>query len=629
MKINKLHFLLFITILFFLYSTTGCKNLFVKEVNEYTLTINIIGSGLVIKKPNPTKYISGTIVELTAEPDTGWYFDHWENDATGSTNVVYVTIDSDKTIQAVFKESVSYTLNGSWRSTDSNDVFVESISQLSQNNKIEIKEKDVSITNANKKQGDFNSIILKYRKNSVVTNSLSSKIRTYGKEIPKVNKIDFRISVIKPDLTKGKNLEEILEYYNSLPEIEYAEPDYYVYALGSPNDPYYSYQWHFIQLNMSSVWDTIIGNSNIIVAVIDTGVAYDLDDFGGTLFTTGKDYVNNDSDPYDDNSHGTHVTGTIAQTTNNNTGVAGMAYGVTIMPIKVLGQDGSGSWSNVAAAIIWAADNGADIINLSLGGPHTQTAYEACQYAYQKGATIFAGSGNNNSTVLYPAAYDDYVLAVGATRYDKQRAPYSNYGPELDVVAPGGDLSVDQNNDGYGDGVLQQTIEGYDPNTGTTNYTPAYYFFQGTSMATPHVSALAALLKSQDPTLSADEIYFAIKSKAEDLGLSGRDDYFGYGIIDPASALSIIINTYKITDSITDYLDPVNNKDEWQIQISSGATIDISLLFSHLEANLDLYLYDSSGAIVGSSKSYTDNESLSYFVDSNDGIYKIGVEYVQ
>lgn len=249
----------------------------------------------------------------------------------------------------------------------------------------------------------------------------------------------------------------------------------------------------------------------------------------------GWDFINSDAHPNDDEAHGTHVAGTVAQTTNNNLGVAGVAFGTTVMPVKVLSAAGVGTYQQVADGIYYAVNNGADIINLSLGGPDPSTTLEnATAYAYNNGVTVFAASGNGNAgSCDYPAAYDDYVIAVGATQYDETRAPYSNYGSSLDIVAPGGNTGADQNGDEYADGVLQNTFS-------NTTVDWSYWFYQGTSMSTPHASGVAALLLARNPTLTPDQIRNVLQSTAEDLGESSRDDFYGWGLIDAQAALQSV-----------------------------------------------------------------------------------------
>ena len=265
-------------------------------------------------------------------------------------------------------------------------------------------------------------------------------------------------------------------------------------------------------------------------------VAGDLVDNDGNGFVDdvgGWDFVNWDGHPSDDDGHGTHVAGTVAQTTNNGFGVAGVAFGVTVMPVKVLDSAGAGTLQMVADGICYAVDNGADIVNLSLGASSgAETLEDAVAYAYNNGVVVVTASGNDNAVVGYPAAYDAYVIAVGATRYDETRAYYSNYGSSLDLVAPGGDtrVGIDQNGDGYADGVLQNTFS-------NTTVDWAYWFWQGTSMAAPHVSGVAALILTRNPSLTPDQVRNVLESTAEDLGAAGWDSTFGWGLLDAEAAL--------------------------------------------------------------------------------------------
>lgn len=342
-----------------------------------------------------------------------------------------------------------------------------------------------------------------------------------------------------------QNVQSFAQRLRADPRVEYAEPNYLAFALMIPNDPYYHYQWHLDNpqyggINLEAAWDVATG-SGVTVAIIDTGIAYEdygwfyqkASDLAATCFVPGYDFVNNDSHPNDDEGHGTHVAGTVAQSTNNNHGVAGTAFASCLMPVKVLNSNGSGSYADVAEGIRFAADHGAQVINLSLGGSQpSKTLEEAVAYAYNQGVTIIAAAGNEGSSnLVYPAAYDDYVIAVGATQYDENLAPYSNYGPSLDLVAPGGNNNLDQNNDGYADGVLQQTFERKGWRTEW-----AYYFMQGTSMATPHVSGAAALVIANGIS-GPDNVRSALEGNADDLGSPGKDNTYGWGLVNAAAAL--------------------------------------------------------------------------------------------
>ncbi|MCH7699966.1 MAG: S8 family serine peptidase [Chloroflexi bacterium] len=317
----------------------------------------------------------------------------------------------------------------------------------------------------------------------------------------------------------------------------------------TPNDSFFSFQWHFPQVQAEQAWD-IADGSGVVVAVVDTGVAYeDFDnfaqapDFAGTAFAPGFDFVNNDTHPNDDNGHGSHVAGTIAQTTNNGLGVAGLAFGATIMPVKVLDKRGSGSIANTADGFVWATDNGADVINYSAGGGHSSTKETAVNYVLSHGVVLVAAAGNDNTSSLgCPACYPG-VLAVGATDFAQNRAPYSTFGCGrdghcLDVVAPGGNTGADLNDDGFADGVLQQTFARACGQPGPPDFTAfVYCFFQGTSMATPHVTAAAALLLDLNSALTVQNVGDCLRITALDLGTTGYDTEYGHGLIQVKDSL--------------------------------------------------------------------------------------------
>jgi len=346
---------------------------------------------------------------------------------------------------------------------------------------------------------------------------------------------------------EGKSIEELVGEYNAADNVSYAEPNYIVHVHTVPDDPFYRYQWHLDNpvyggINAECAWNISTGN-DVVVAVLDTGVAYEdygiyhqAPDLAGTCFVQGYDVVNDDLHPNDDHAHGTHVAGTVAQTTNNRKGVAGVAFNCSIMPVKVLNEAGYGTDADVAEGIIYATDNGADIISISFGGHDcAQTLKDAVDYAHSHGVILVASAGNEGpgSPPNYPAACD-HVIGVGATTYDEEVAYYSSTGWWVDIAAPGGDVTVDRNGDGYADGILQQTFA-----TGC----PAdfsYWFYQGTSMACPHVSGVVALLLADG--VNPADVEDLLMSTAEDHGETGWDEGYGWGIVDACAACEAVSN---------------------------------------------------------------------------------------
>lgn len=353
-------------------------------------------------------------------------------------------------------------------------------------------------------------------------------------------------------LETGRSVPAAVDQLRSLPEVDYAEPNHAAHAFRAasdparftPNDRLFFRQWHFKMLDAERTWGIQKGDPSVVIAVLDSGIAYEdfgrfrkAPDWGGTTFVTGFNAYDGSAHANDDNFHGTHVASTIAEATNNGEGVAGLAFGCALMPVKVLDSSGDGFFFDVAEGVDFAVGHGAKVINLSLGGDFAdETLRRAIERAIGAGVVVVAAAGNDGRDGLsFPASMPG-VIAVGAVDVRKHRAAYSNFGKDLDVVAPGGDLDRDDDGDGRPDGVLQQT---FDPDAAavTGRFDDfAYFFVDGTSSATPHVAALAGLLIRQGITNPA-AVKAAIESTAEDLGAAGRDDHFGHGLIRPAVAL--------------------------------------------------------------------------------------------
>lgn len=378
---------------------------------------------------------------------------------------------------------------------------------------------------------------------------------SFEEELAQMNALSYQ---------KYQTLKQI-KRLNQRHDVDFAEPNYIYQPLRVPNDQFYPLQWHYPAINLPQAWDITTGTrqgSDVIVAVIDTGVFLAHPEFSGQL-VAGYDFIsnaqsaadntgidNNPDDPGDasqiSNSswHGTHVAGTVAALSNNNSRVAGVAWDAKIMPIRALGV-GGGTGYDIIQSVRFAAGlsndsntvpaQKADVINLSLGGSgFSQSAQNTYNAARAAGVIVVAAAGNNNSGQLfYPASYDN-VISVSATDFINNRAPYSNFGARVDVAAPGGSMGADLNNDGNGDGVLSTLV---DASSGSRVATLGFY--QGTSMASPHIAGVLALMRAVHPGLTPEDVDTLLSSGAItiDLGASGRDDIYGHGLIDALKAV--------------------------------------------------------------------------------------------
>ncbi|MFZ5986607.1 MAG: FlgD immunoglobulin-like domain containing protein [Bacillota bacterium] len=331
----------------------------------------------------------------------------------------------------------------------------------------------------------------------------------------KLTKTISKLKAHKVKFRKEKTRDSVIATLSKDSSVQYAQPNYIYTAIETPNDPSYNLQWGLPRIKANLAWDISMGDSSITVAIVDTGVDASHPDLSGSL-VYGYNAINNTSYTDDDNGHGTHVAGIASGIINNSRGIAGVAGKSRIMPIKVLSASGSGYTSDIGEGIMWAADRGAKVINLSLGGPSSDKfMQDAVNYAYNKGALIIAAAGNSNTSVpSYPAALNN-VVAVSATDQSNNRTSFSNYGSHIDLAAPG--VSI------Y-----------------STTYDGLYGYKSGTSMAAPFVAGAAALIWSLDTNKSPYEIESILKSTAYDIGILGWDEAFGYGLIDVYSAAKVI-----------------------------------------------------------------------------------------
>jgi serine protease len=434
------------------------------------------------------------------------------------------------------------------------------------------------------------SLIVKFKESAPRASVNAATAQVAGAVVSRASWADFDIVDI-PDDADPEAAAALLRLRD---DVEYAQPRYLNHAMARPNDTLYQNQWNFPAIDMERAWDIQPGASaDIIVAVLDTGMAFrsitvqyrstrpiefangrrypalgpvvvpfaaapELGPSGSPRFVAPRDFIWDDDLPVDLDGHGTHVAGTIGQLTNNNSGTAGMAYNVRLMPVKVIqgvwdeifASTNEGTDDVVARGIRYAADNGADVINLSIGreegGPATAVT-EAIRYAVSRGCFVVAATGNTRhegnpaNRLAIPAPDIDGFVAVGGVGRTLDVAFYSTTGPFVELSAPGGD----QRQGGISAGILQQTL---DLDLVETYLGPvsqfraprgdafAYEYFQGTSMATPHVSGFAALLMQQGLTNPA-VIEAAMKQFANDRGTTGRDDFYGFGLINPRATL--------------------------------------------------------------------------------------------
>jgi subtilisin family serine protease len=361
---------------------------------------------------------------------------------------------------------------------------------------------------------------------------------------------------------------ELARQLARLPGVKWAGPNLLLHVTSLPDDPEYPQQWAHPQANAPAGWEITTGGSQIVIAVLDTGVDLEHPDLQGKL-VPGRNFYNTEPTAHDKNGHGTHVAGIAAALTDNGVGIAGVSWGARIMPVRVTDSRGAAPTSVVVNGINWAVANGAKVINMSLGSdrPNAPLA-EAVANAQAAGVLVVASSGNSAVvTPFYPASLPG-VLSVGATGPDGSRTSYSNYGPTLDLLAPGGARTMEPS------GILS-TVPTYDVylNTHPPFINQGYDYLAGTSMAAPYVSGLAAMLWSMNLDFSPLEVSQMITSTVKDLGSAGWDPQTGYGLIDAGAAAAAALASSG-GDAQLAPIDNPNQQDEYTLRWSAVSGAD-------------------------------------------------------
>jgi subtilisin family serine protease len=373
------------------------------------------------------------------------------------------------------------------------------------------------------------TILIKYKAgvSAATKQNINSQAHT------NVKRVIPNLDVQEVQLPSATTVGDAIKQYRSRSEIQYAEPNFVAQRFMSPNDSLYQKQWSLFKINAASAWDVSQGGFGPI-AIIDTGIDTNHSDLKGEV-QAGYNFVANSTDTNDDNGHGTHVAGIISGETNNTTGVASIGFTGSLIPVKVLDSTGAGSYASVASGIIYAADHGARIINLSLGGSSaSQTLESAVNYALKKGVIVVAAAGNNgNAAAVYPANYAG-VIAVSATTASDTLANFSSYGNHTYISAPGVGIISTYNNGGYAT-------------------------MSGTSMAAPEVAGLLGLALSHSNVTSSTLLTY-LRQSSDKIGPYGYDgngwnQYFGYGRINAGKLMALLstsapVSTPETTTSI-------------------------------------------------------------------------------
>lgn len=420
-----------------------------------------------------------------------------------------------------------------------------------------------------------------------------------------------RIKVLDVRLIRvpARAADKLMKALENNKDVEYVEPDHVAMAVNTANDPYFiaGNQWSLSKIEAPGAWATTVGSSSVVVAVLDSGVRASHPDLSGKVLQ-GYDFVNSDADADDDNGHGTAVAGITASSTNNGVGMAAVSWNSMILPVKVLGANGSGSYSAMANGITWAADNGARVINLSLGGTaSSRTLQNAVNYAWNRNIILIAAAGNNGNDIpFYPAACSN-VVAVSATDSADRRPSWSNFGSYVDVAAPGVDIL---------------TLQG----------TSSYANSNGTSFSSPVAAGVVALMAAANPSLSNVGVVDALLKNNDDIGAAGYDVYYGHGRVNARRAVAAVVESVSpdATAPVVTINSPANGATvAGTVNLNLAATDNIGV--TKLELYIGGVLYAESSSATASfswdTKAYLDGncsiEARAYDAANNVAISSI------
>mgnify|MGYP001162846211 FL=1 len=448
----------------------------------------------------------------------------------------------------------------------------------------------------------------------------SKTLHSYSKELPEIKSFEPLYNTVDSEKYYKFNLhcyyivelendqvsKDIIQKFSDLLIVDKVELNSRNEIYLTPNDPFYSNQWNHnnygqvsngnpdADIDTDEAWDVSIGSDNIIIAILDSGVDLDHPDYVDKI-TNGYDFANNDTNADDDNGHGTACAGIAAATGNNGIGISGICWNCKIMPVKVMGDEGTGQDTDIAQGVIWASDNGAHVVSMSLGGGMYNSYFEdAIDYATNNGTTVIAATGNDDfGTISYPARYDN-CIAVGAMSPCNERKNSdscdgenfwgSNYGIGIDLLAPGVKIPATSIGGGY-----------------TTQ-------FNGTSSACPHAAGVAGLIYSVMSNVTPEEVRTIMQIQSDDIGAIGYDLETGFGRLNASKSIRNLLETpdLVLSDSNIDFVIEQESSSDYLFIVGNAGNVDLEFTI-----NQDGYSWNNS----------SDGNGVSNWIDiSNEGL---------